>query len=60
MGKAYIINLRVPVDANPELQLIDMLMQASEVFNQELSAESKKRAINYFAEWSKSQLVEGE
>ena len=39
----------------PELQLIDLLMQASKRFDDDLSADEKDRAVRYFKAWHEAQ-----
>ena len=41
------------IDATPELQLIQLLMEASERFDDVLTQEQKNRAVNYFCSWYK-------
>ena len=40
------------IEAMPEIRLIQLLMEASMQFDEELSLEEKNRAIKYFNDWN--------
>ena len=39
------------IDAMPEIQLIDLLMRASQRFDEDLTHDEKDRAVGYFRLW---------
>ena len=54
MSNPVIVSFNL-IDAMPELQLIDLLMQASKRFDDDLSADEKDRAVRYFKAWHEAQ-----
>ena len=50
MGEPVTINIEL-LDAMPEIQLIQVLMDASKSFDHLLDVDEKERAVKYFKNW---------
>ncbi len=44
------------LDTTPEIQFIQVLIEASKSFDRLLDADEKERAVNYFKNWHSQQV----